>query len=432
MTDATLLTPALSPREYLYSLTLHGVKLGLENIRALLDAAGMPQYRYPTVHIAGTNGKGSVAALVQAMFRAAGYRAGCFTSPHLIDLTERFQINGQPIAARDLDAAIAHFGTKAKTLPRAPTFFELNTAIAFHYFAEERVDVAVIEVGMGGRFDSTNVILPQACAITSIDLEHTEYLGDTHEKIAFEKAGIIKPGVPVIVGERKLAPQGAILERASALASPAYVLGRDFDFTLSGDTWQPRFSYRSHGLTFEAAPLSLVGPYQGDNAAVAVRLAEALREAFPALDARAILRGLADARWPCRLERVLETPPVVVDATHTVAGARFLHRVFERCHVIFAVSSDKDARHMLEAMRPIVRTLTLTVFDGKRAMRLEQLAAAADDIPYETAPTLHEAIARALPRAEPSCPLLVTGSVFAAGEARRILIEHYAAAPLAF
>ncbi len=431
MADASTLAPALAPREYLFSLLMHGVKLGLENIRALLDAAGAPQDRYPTVHVAGTNGKGSVAAFLHAMFRAAGYRVGCFTSPHLIDVSERFQINGRPIDARELDAAIARFRSIAESLPRTPTFFEMNTAIAFQYFADAGVDVALIEVGMGGRFDSTNVILPKAAAITSIDLEHTEYLGDTLEKIAFEKAGIIKPGVPVVVGERKPGPLDVIRRRAADLGSPACVLGRDFQYTLSGETWRPRFTYRSPGLSLDTVPLALAGPYQGDNAAVAVCLAEQLRPRFPALDARAVARGLAEARWPCRLERVIEDPPVIVDATHTLAGARFLTRVFDQCHVVFAVSCDKDARRMLDAIAPIARSLTLTVFEGKRAMPLDQLAAAAAS-PRETAPTLREAIARALPRATPECPLLITGSVFAAGEARRILIEHYGAPPLVF
>lgn len=432
MSDTSIAAAELTPREYLFSLLLHGIKLGLENIRYLLDAAGNPQERYPAVHVAGTNGKGSVVAFLSGMFRAAGYRVGSFTSPHLIDLTERFQIDGLPISNEELDAAIRYFRDIAERMPRQPTFFELNTAVAFRHFDRARVDAALIEVGMGGRFDSTNVITPLVAAITSIDLEHTQYLGDTLEKIAFEKAGIIKAEAPVVIGETKAGPLGVMLTRARELGSPADVIGRDFRYALSGGKQTPVFHYESNGLRLESVPLRLLGRYQGANAAVAVRMAEWLRPTFPRLDEDTISQGLTAARWPCRLERVIEGPPVIVDATHTPAGARYLGEVFDSCTVVLALSSDKDARGMLEALAPIARRLILTEFEGKRAMPIEMLRAAASHIPHETADTLAEAIARAMPCATDDCPLLITGSVFAAGEARRILIENHGAGPLTF
>lgn len=432
MIDAPIAAAELTPREYLFGLLMHGIKLGLENIRYLLAAAANPQDRYPTVHVAGTNGKGSVVAFLNALFRAAGYRVGRFTSPHLIDLVERFQIDGVPISSEVLDASIQYFRNIADTMPRQPTFFELNTAVAFWHFDRAHVDAALLEVGMGGRFDSTNVITPLVTAITSIDLEHTQYLGDSLEKIAAEKAGIIKRDVPVVIGETKPGPLEVILARARELGSPADVIGRDFRFALSGRKLAPVFSYESDGLRLDSVSLPLLGRYQGANAAVAVRMAERLRPTFPRLDESAIVQGLTAARWPCRLEKVLERPPVIVDATHTPAGARYLSEVFDACTIVLALSSDKDARGILDALAPIARRLILTGFEGKRAMPLETLRAAASHLPHETADTMGEAIARAMPHATDACPVLITGSVFAAGEARRILIESYGAPPLAF
>jgi len=422
----------LPPREYLFGLTMHGVKLGLQNITALLEAAGNPQDRYRTIHITGSNGKGSVAALLHAMLQAAGYRVGRFTSPHLIDLNERFQINGVQIPEPALEAQIRFFQQAATRLENPPTFFELNTAIAFRWFAEEQVDLAIIEVGMGGRLDSTNVITPIATAITSIDLEHTEYLGDTLEAIAVEKAGIMKPGVPAVLGVVAPGPRAVIEARAREIGAPLQVLGRDFHYKLSGTTWEPMIAFNSSAMTCKKAPLSLAGRYQGSNAAIALALAEHCRRALPAVREAHMLEGLATARWPARMERVLMHPPVIIDVAHNVAGARSLREIFFRCVVVLAVSSDKDAAGMIEALAPLADPLILTEFTGKRALSLHALCAAAGARPFVRAPNLTEAIARGVALAADGCPLLLTGSIYMAGEARRILNVHYGAPPLEF
>ena len=432
MDEPSIVTVDVPPRAYLYSLMMHGIKLGLENIQLLLDAAGHPETRYPTVHVSGTNGKGSVVAFLGAMLRESGYRVGTFTSPHLIDLEERFQINGQPATPARVDELIQYFQRAAGQPPRPPTFFELNTAMAFRFFELENVEIALIEVGMGGRFDSTNVIVPRACAVTSVDLEHTQFLGDSLEKIAFEKAGIIKPGVPVVIGETKPGPRAVLVARAAECASSAQLIGEAFDFRLSGTPLQPLFEYASGSLHIGPLPLPLIGPYQGANAAIAVRLAEMLQPEFTRLDADVLARGLSAARWPCRLERVLDAPPVIVDATHTPAGARYLRDVFDACTVVLSLASDKDARGILEAIAPLARHLILTEFEGKRAMPVEQLAAAAHGMAYETAPSIEAAIAKGVRLASDASPLLVTGSVFAAGETRRILCQQFGAPPLRF
>lgn len=419
-------------REYLFGLSLHGIKLGLRNIQTLLGASGNPEREYPAVHVAGTNGKGSVTALLGAMLRAAGLRVGRFTSPHIIDLPERFQVDGMCISEDALARHTEFFRRAAEPLASPPTFFELNTAIAFRWFAEEGVDVAVIEVGMGGRLDSTNVIRPLVSVITNIEYEHTQYLGNTLEKIAFEKAGILKEKVPAVAGETRPGPLGVILDRAGELECGVRVLGRDFQYSVRGSVWEQAFSYSSGALRIEDASLGLPGRYQGENAAVAVAAAEVLREHFPALNTKTIVQGLSEARWPCRLERVLENPPVIIDVAHNVGGARRLAETIERCVVVLAVASDKDAAGMAEVLAPHAEQMILTVFDGKRALPLDLLCRAAGDHPYVTAGNLREAIALGMKGACREIPLLITGSIYTAGEARQVLIEHYGAAPLVF
>lgn len=420
----------MTPVEYLYSLELHGIKLGLDGITRLLAASGNPQLRYPTVHVAGTNGKGSVVALLDAMLRAAGYRTGRFTSPHLCHVHERFLVDRTPLSEEALDEQIEHFRSIAERSDSPPTFFELNTAIAFRYFAEANVDIALIEVGLGGRYDSTNVIEPVATAITNIALEHTKYLGDTLEAIAFEKAGILKAKIPAVVGEIEAGPRDVILARAAAVGAPVALRDRDYRFAREGDA----FSYRSDSLRVEPCPLALPGAYQGANAAVAVALAESLREPFSRLSKRAIIEGLATVRWPCRLETVLESPTVIIDVAHNAAGARELASTLEAdCIIILAIANDKDAGRIIDVVSAKASTLILSAFTGERALPVADLCARAAPLPHLRCETLDEAIALGMKlAATENRSLVIAGSLFAAGEARTILIEHYGAPPLAF
>lgn len=428
--------PLDNPLDYLQNLTLHGVKLGLANIRAMMKAAGNPQDTYPSIHIAGTNGKGSTLAFLAAIFRAAGYRTGTFTSPHLIHLNERFQINGRPILDHTLHHEIRYFQQIADTRDHPPTFFELNTAVAFHWFARERVDAAIIETGLGGRLDSTNILHPIATAITNIDLEHTQYLGDTLEEIAYEKAGIIKKNVPTVLGETKPGPAAVLLARARHEHAPTSVIHRDFFFTLSGPPRAQCIHYQSANLVLEDAPLSLHGHYQGANAALAIQLAELAAVHFPRIDATTIREGLAKAIWPCRMEQVLTEPPIYIDVAHNPAGARQLAPLFERCTILLGVSSDKDAPGIVRELAPIAARFICTEYDGPRALSCAQLAAhtaaEAPGIPVESTASLLEALRSALPHATPEAPLLITGSIYLAGEARQALIEHFGAPGLRF
>lgn len=428
----TMPRPHSPARQYLFDLTLHGIKLGLENIQALVRAAGDPHRAVPTIHVGGTNGKGSVCAMTAAMLRAAGYRVGRFTSPHLIDVSERFLVDGEPIPEAALEENIAFFRHAAASMAGTPTFFEMTTAIAFRYFAQAQVDVAIIEVGMGGRFDSTNVVAPVATAITNIDLEHTAFLGDTLAKIAFEKAGIIKPGISCVTAETRPEAFDVFTRRAAEERAPLLQLGRDFTADLGGTPWEQRFSFQSAALQLDSVPLALPGRYQGENAAVATALATQIIPEFPRLDPSHIAHGLATASWPCRIERVLDNPPVYIDVAHNGAGARKLAELFEACVVVFAASSDKDTGAMLAALRPCARHLILTEFEGKRSSPAGDLAASLEAGSYEVHTPIAAAIARGLALANAECPLLITGSIYAAGEAREYLIREHGAKLLRF
>ncbi len=423
----------MTPRDYLASLEFHGIKLGLDNIRHLMDAAGNPQRRYPTIHVAGTNGKGSVVAFTSAILRAGGarLRVGRFTSPHLLDVTERFLVNSNPISNAALDEHIEFFRAVASTMRYPPTYFELCTAIALRHFYNEHVDVAVIEVGMGGRFDSTNVIEPEVCAITNIAFDHMKYLGNTLEAIAFEKAGIIKTNVPVVVGEKAVGPFNVIEERAREMNAPLILFDRDFTYSAHGVALAPAISYSGPRMQIINAPIGLAGMHQIENAAMSLAIIESLAERFPATE-QAMVRGLSETRWPCRLERVLDAPPVYIDVAHNPAGVARLVEALPRCVVVFAASSDKDVTEMLRALAPIANRMILTQFEGPRALSAAQLSSAAGDVKHESLPSLEGAIRRGIDIASRDVPLLITGSIFTAGQARRILVDDYGAAPVRF
>ncbi len=423
----------MTPLEYLFSLEFHGIKLGLENIARLLGAANDPQARYPTIHVGGTNGKGSTVAILDAIFRAAGYRVGRFTSPHLCNVSERFLVNGAPIPADELDRLIEKYRGLASVLENPPTFFEINTAIAFSHFLESGIDVALIEVGLGGRFDSTNVITPLVSVITNISLEHTQYLGSTLEAIAFEKAGIVKPNVPLVLGEPQPGPQRVILDRARELAAPARLLGREFHVKRQGPALEQRIDYSGPVFSLREAPLALAGAHQADNAALAVAAVECILPHFPRIGKDTLRAGLAAASWPCRLERVLDSPPVYIDVAHNPAGMKALVASLPGpCAVVLAIASDKDASAMIQTLAPFAAPLILAKFTGGRALAVEELRKAAGGLPCLSAPDLGAAIELGLEHASPSRPLLITGSLFTAGEARTYLVERHGARPMRF
>jgi dihydrofolate synthase/folylpolyglutamate synthase len=364
---------------FLYGLRRFGWRPGLETIQRLLELLGDPHAGMPSIHIGGTNGKGSTAAMTAAILRAAGHRTGLYTSPHLLSFTERIQVDGELIAEEEIVALTerlkplcADYFAPETTPPLGdrlphPTFFELTTAMAFLHFRRRMADIAVIEVGLGGRLDATNVIRPRVAVITNIALEHEEYLGRTVVEIAGEKAGIVKPEVPVITGARGEALE-AIRRAAAALGAPVISIPDAYrwrvrESSLSGQVFDldgPRGCY-------ETLRIPLVGHHQIDNAVLAVAAVETARDRGLRSDEAAIRRGLAMTEWSGRLQIIEDKPRIILDGAHNPAGAQVLatflteHRAeLGRLILVFGVLKDKNWEAMLGCLVPLADEIILT------------------------------------------------------------------------
>jgi len=408
---------------YLYSLQKHGIKLGLETMTALVSRLGMPQARYQTLHIAGTNGKGSTAAMAAAILEAAGYRVGLYTSPHLVEFRERIRVNGEMIAEVD----VARLTEQVKGLCEpdlSPTFFECTTAMALQYFAEAQVDIVVLEVGLGGRFDATNVVLPLACAITTIALDHQEYLGTTLVSVAFEKAGIIKPHVPVVVGRVPGEACRTIERVALDHAAPLRQLGRDFH-TIGNA--QEHFSISGLALRCDDLHCALQGAHQLDNAACAVALIEAAGFGDGALTESVVREGLRRVRWEGRLEIIDRRPMTILDGAHNPAAAaalaQYLH-TFRLSHpgsriiLVLGMMRDKDHRRFVEPLKDLVDEVMLTEANLPRSATVQELQAAIGDgwLHVHKNAVLRDALGRARQLAGADDLICVTGSLMLIGD----------------
>jgi dihydrofolate synthase/folylpolyglutamate synthase len=422
----------VNPLDYLFGLERFGIKFGLENIRTLVDALGHPERAFKTVHIAGTNGKGSVTAMVDAALRAAGHRSARFTSPHLVDLSERFVIDGRPVSQDALVAATAELRDRieallaAGTLRAQPTFFEVTTALALELFRRAGAEIAVVEVGLGGRLDSTNVITPVVASITSIALDHERYLGHTLGAIAVEKAGIIKPHVPVVVGQ-------VCAEAAAAIDRVAGGRGAEVVWAWDGVTVErapqvpgeaTRVRLRTPAHDYGDITISLRGAHQIGNAVVAVRLLERLDQQGVAVPPDAIAAGLATVTWPGRMDhrRLSNGREMLLDAAHNPAGAAmlaaYLTETFEsKPPLVFAAMRDKDVRRMFEALLPSVSAVIVTRARNPRSADTDALAreavAVAPDVPVQMEPVLRDALAAAW---RLSSRIVVAGSIFLLGD----------------
>jgi dihydrofolate synthase/folylpolyglutamate synthase len=419
-----------APLAYLFSLEHFGIKFGLDNISALVRELGDPQDAFASVHVAGTNGKGSVTAMVDAMLRAAGHRSARYTSPHLIDLRERFVVDGAMVTPQSLDAAIDRVRAAVDSLRQRgvldvhPTFFEVTTAVAFDLFRAAHVEIAVCEVGLGGRLDATNVLRPTATAITSIALDHEQYLGSSLADIAFEKAGIIKPAVPVVVGPVPPDARAAIARVAAERGAP--LIWAAEDATVTRDPDDPtgiRVRARTERRDYGTFALPLAGTHQLDNAAVAIRLVEVLEDAGITIGARGVIDGLSDLRWPGRLERLmlLGGREALLDAAHNPAGAAalasYLQQLSEPRPLVFAAMRDKNADGILRALAPVVSTIVITRATNPRSADPQALAAtarrAAPGLPVEVAADAGEALRLAFERGR---HIVVAGSIFLLGD----------------
>jgi dihydrofolate synthase / folylpolyglutamate synthase len=407
---------------WLYSLQRFGIKLGLENIRRLIAelsrngdfqiAVGGLEAAAPwgarVIHVAGTNGKGSVCAMIDSICRAQNYRTGLFTSPHLVTFRERIRVNGKKIS----EEAAANGVTKIRELVHDwdphPTFFEIATALALKYFSENEIQIAVLETGMGGRFDATNAVPSNVSIITSIDLDHEKWLGNSLEKIAAEKAGIIKPKAPVVSAPQKKEVEVVLRHRAADCESPI------------------EFITEPH----EQHPIALSGAYQKQNAALAIA---AIHAAKIDIDDPAIAHGLASVDWPARFQKWDER--TIIDGAHNPAAARTLAETWyehfgnQRATLILAILSDKDLRSICEALAPIADSVLLPKIRSERAATPENLAQIISSItpslPYSITASVAEALD--LARAKPN-PILLTGSLHFAGEA----LAHLRGEPTAF
>lgn len=401
----------------LYRLeTAKGMDFKLERVELALKNLGDPQTRFAAVHVAGTNGKGSVAAMLHAMFSAAGYRVGLYTSPHLVSFTERIRIGAETITETEVVDLAREIRAAATVRGIDLTFFEFVTVMAFLHFARRGVDLAVVEVGLGGRLDATNVLDPEVAVITTIGLDHEEFLGNTLASVAAEKAGIIKPGRPVIVGRVPPVAHDVIERTASERGADAFWAGRDF---LVSDTVP--FRFRGLDCEFGGLTLALRGAYQRDNAAVALAALALLRRTFPTSDA-AIRRGLAEVRWPGRLDVVQTTPLVVLDGAHNADGVAALRSELPAIvgarpvHLLFGVMRDKQWQPMVEVLGPMVSSATLTTALPPRGAAAEVLARAFERYcPVAVVPDPMRALETLLQSVGPDAAILATGSLFLVG-----------------
>jgi dihydrofolate synthase/folylpolyglutamate synthase len=418
----------------LFALEIFGIKLGLANITTLCEALGHPERAFASLHVAGTNGKGSVTAMSHAALRAARIRAARYTSPHLVDLNERFVIGDEPVGDADLTSAATHVLDTADALvaagrlPNPPTFFEAATAIAFELFRRGHVEVAVVEVGLGGRFDATNVVHPVASAITSIGLDHQQHLGNTIEQIAFEKAGIVKPGVPVVVG--RLSPEAmSVIGKVADERGARLVTTGDLPAAWRLESGRVVLEAGTQPRHYGPMRLALRGEHQAENALVAIRLLEEAGNAGIPLTVDAIEQGLSTVVWPARLEELEFTGGrrAIIDAAHNADGAVSLARYLSREHpgrppLVFAAMKDKDATAILERLLPAVGALYVTTPPTPRATEPQELARIAHALDPRRRVTVEPDPLRAVERAWEDAPTVcVAGSIFLAGAVRGAL-----------
>jgi dihydrofolate synthase/folylpolyglutamate synthase len=417
---------------------LHGRKFDLEAIRSILEALGNPERHYPTAIVAGTNGKGSTSAMLAAILERAGYRTGLYTSPHLIRVNERIQVDGQELSDDDFAAAftaVHHAVEKlieTRVLPHHPSFFEYLTAVAFQHFAGAAVDFAVLEVGMGGRLDATNITDASVTVITNVDLDHQEFLGNTLTAIAAEKAGVIKPGRPVVSGcehpevreviRRKCREAEVELIETGGMAAALNL------FHLDG---RYGFDLQMDGGDLAGINLQMAGKFQVKNAVMAATAAKQLARAGFKIPPDAIREGLQAASWPGRLEIIRQRPLIVLDGAHNPAAARevaeFVRRHFEgrRLRLVYATMRDKSIGEISGLLFPLAQAVFLTRPGLDRAALPEAILESAVAVPRQTViePDPARALEQALYYSLPEDVVLVAGSLFLVGAVKQAIFE---------
>ncbi len=416
--------------EYLYGLQKYGMKFGLDNITRLLAAAGDPHKKFRAVHVGGTNGKGSTSAMIESMIRTSGVKTGLFTSPHLVNFTERIRLKGEEIAEGDVIALASEVRQIAERIEDfSPTFFEVVACLAFLYFARNDADWAIVEVGLGGRLDATNVLLPDVSVITAIGYDHCEFLGTTLKEIAGEKAGIMKAGVPVVVAEQPPEAMEVLQKRAEEKGCALFRYGYDFSAGLVSDSLRGiRFDYRGD-RDYRDICLPLAGRHQMINASVAIKATEIVSEKYGMrCDVR---KGLAEVKWPGRLEMAKDDPPILIDGAHNPHAAAALSKHlqqalssdYRRIILVAGVMADKDIDGILGPLLPLASEIIFTAAAYGRAASADMLAGRAAAKGYSSRTT--GSVSEALRMAEGLCMagdlIVVTGSFYTLGEAKEVL-----------
>jgi dihydrofolate synthase/folylpolyglutamate synthase len=420
--------------DYLYSFVDYSLKhsselakaeFNLERMRELMAALGEPQARYPILHVAGTKGKGSVCALAASGLRAAGHRVGLYTSPHLLDYCERIQVNGAPVSHAGLVNLVERAKPAVARIPKLTTF-EITTALGLLHFSDEQVDAAVVEVGLGGRLDATNVIGPTVTVITSLSYDHMAVLGDTLAKIAGEKAGIIKDGVPVISAPQKAEALEVLVRVAKERRAPLTLVGRDVTVESLGHTLDEQSMRITGGRGSVEVSMPLLGMHQMQNAATAAAaLWEMKRQGIPLTEA-ALLRGFAEVRWPARFEIARREPPVIFDSAHNQDSFAWLRQALDDyfprrpVYLVFGASEDKNIPGMFAEIRDKLRCMFITRADHPRALTPESILplATAAGIQAELLEPVAAAFERALGLSEKDGSIVLSaGSMFVTAEA---------------
>ena len=410
----------------MFGLHRFGIKLEMDTIRFMLQGLGNPHQAFRSIHIAGTNGKGSIAAMLSHIFQATGLRVGRYTSPHLETFNERICINNKPI--KNHEVVSAYEKVRALAPPkRHPTFFEFTTAMAMYEFARQNVEWAIIETGMGGRMDATNIIQPEVSIITNISLEHKAYLGRTIGAIAGEKAGIIKQEIPVITGVRQKSALRAICEAACRVNAPVYRMGKDFSVRRQPDR---SFSFNGRETTWRKMTIELLGHHQIQNAGLALAACETLylRKRAP-IDEASIRAGLKRTTWPGRLEMALASPLVILDGAHNLMAARFLAKYLKthlggrRLTLVIGILDDKPYKQMLKDLAGCCDRIIVTQPAIERAIPADILAREArrTSSKVEVIANVGEAAKYALQTCRTEDAICVAGSLYVVGEAKTAL-----------
>ncbi len=421
--------------EFLRNLTKFGFNFGLGRIEELLRRLGDPHGKLRVIHVGGTNGKGSTSTMIAGILQAKGYTAGIFTSPHLHSYCERYKINGKDISeervARLLTVLRPHLEAMVDEGFEHPTEFEVSTAMGFLYFFEEKVDFLVLEVGLGGAIDSTNVVTPVVSVITNVAMDHMDYLGSTVREIATVKAGIIKPGVPVVTAADDPNAIDVIREVSRKNCCELTEVGRDVTWKVHGSSVTgQQFDLFTPAGSYNGLSIKLVGRHQVVNAATAVAAVEALRHSGFAFDEDAVQRGLAEAVWPARLEMVSDNPRVLLDGAHNLHGSLTLKEAltqvfsYRRLILVFGMLGDKEREKVAAQLAPLAQAVIVTKPNSPRAGDWEKIADEVRKYVDEVylIENIHEAVCKGMNLAGPDDLVCVTGSLYMVAEAREMFL----------